>query len=53
MIKLKAVESKGGYRLWLRFSGGSSGAFDVLKKLSASLLERKGRAVNVIPARDF
>ncbi|TAM57253.1 MAG: DUF2442 domain-containing protein [Rhodanobacter sp.] len=28
MIKLKAVESKGGYRLLLRFSDGSSGVLD-------------------------
>jgi len=28
-MKLKAVESKDGYRLLLRFSDGSSGVFDV------------------------
>jgi hypothetical protein len=28
MIKLKAVESKGGYRLLLRFSDGSFGVLD-------------------------
>jgi hypothetical protein len=28
MIKLKAVESKGGYRLLLRFSDGTAGVYD-------------------------
>ena len=36
MIKLKAVESKGDYRLLLRFSDGSSGVFDVAPFIEAA-----------------
>ena len=36
MIKLKAVESKGGYRLLLRFSDGTAGVYDFASFVKAA-----------------
>ena len=36
MIKLKAVESKGGYRLLLRFTDGTAGVYDFAPFIEAA-----------------